>query len=73
MLEIEATMDILNTAPIIKSIDFSNQNAHPLRACNLVGAFTSKNIWPVIRMGKPWYGPFSIFTNKIEISMGHSL
>ncbi len=27
----------------------------------------------VIGMGKPWYGPFSIFTNKIEISMGHSL
>ncbi len=26
----------------------------------------------VIGMGKPWYGPFSILTNKIEISMGHS-
>ncbi len=27
----------------------------------------------VIGIGKPWYGPFSIFTNKIEISIGHSL
>ncbi len=30
-------------------------------------------VYIVIGMGKPWYGPFSIFTNKIEISMGHSL
>ncbi len=28
---------------------------------------------PVIGMVKPWYGPLSIFTNKIEIAIGHPL
>ena len=30
------------------------------------------NTFAVIGTSKPWYGPFSSFTNKMEISMDHS-
>ncbi len=36
-------------------------------------SYKEYSMYAKIGRGKPWYGPFSIFTNKIEMSMGHSL
>ncbi len=36
-------------------------------------SFLPQVLTSVIGMGKPWYVPFSIFTKKMEISMGHFL
>ncbi len=53
--------------------------AHTYSTCTVIGMGKpwyedyTYSTCTVIGMGKPWYRPFSIFTNKIEISIRHSL